>query len=81
MRFLQITLPRNCIFCIDQFVSILQKVIKDYYVFTKGKMKMTELLYISKQLFKVSSSLFKYIKTSNDYDRLNEYDRIEHIKK
>lgn len=68
-------------FCIDQFASIFQKVIKDYKIFTKGKMELTEISTIFKQLYKLSSSLFEYIKITNDDDKLKESDKIERIKK
>lgn len=77
----QIPIPTKCIFCIDQFTSILSKVIKDYNLFTKGKMEIKELSQISKQLYRVSSSLFEYIKVSKDDDMLTESDKIDRIKK
>lgn len=77
----QIPIIKNCIFCIDQFILILQKVIKDYYEITNGEMKTIELLIISKHLIRVSDLLYEYIKTSDEYDRRKEIDKIERIKK
>lgn len=44
-------------------------------------MEITELLNISKHLYRVSNTLFGYIKTSNDDDLLKESDKIERIKR
>lgn len=77
----QIPIPINCIFCIDQFTTILRKVIEDYDIFMKGRMEIIELSNISKQLYRVSSSLFGYIKVSDDDDLLKESVKIERIKK
>lgn len=77
----QIPIPRNCIFCIDQFALILRKVVNDYNILTKGKMEVSKLSNISKQLYKVSSLLFEYIKMTNDDEKLKASDKIERIKK
>lgn len=75
----------NCIskniFCIDQFVLILQKVIDDYYSIHKDKMEVTELLKIAKQLLRIATALLEYIKSSNEYYRMIEVNRIEEIKR
>lgn len=44
-------------------------------------MEIKELSQISKQLYRVSSSLFEYIKVSKDDDMLKESDKIDRIKK
>lgn len=75
----------NCIskniFCIDQFVLILQKVIEDYYSIHKDTMEVTELLKIAKQLLRIATALLEYIKSSNEYYRMIEVNRIEEIKR
>lgn len=75
----------NCIskniFCIDQFVLILQKVIDDYYSIHKDTMEVTELLKIAKQLLRIATALLEYIKSSNEYYRMIEVNRIEEIKR
>lgn len=75
----------NCIskniFCIDQFVLILQKVIDNYYSIHKDTMEVTELLKIAKQLLRIATALLEYIKSSNEYYRMIEINRIEEIKR
>lgn len=75
----------NCIskniFCIDQFVLVLQKVIEDYYSIHKDTMEVTELLKIAKQLLRIATALLEYIKSSNEYYRMIEVNTIEEIKR
>lgn len=75
----------NCIskniFCIDQFVLILQKVIGDYYSIHKDTMEVTELLKIAKQLLRIATALLEYIKSSNEFYRMIEINIIEEIKR
>lgn len=71
---------KNCIFCIDQLILILQKVIKDYSDVTKGNMEIKQLTEIAKQIEIVSESLYEYIRTFNEYDRMVEVNKIEEIK-
>jgi len=76
---------RNCIskniFCIDQFILILQKVVEDYYTANKGTVNVIGLLRIAKQLLKISIALLDYIKSSNEYNVMIEINKIEEIKR
>lgn len=76
---------QNCIskniFCIDQFLLILQKVVEDYYTTNKGTVKVIGLLRIAKQFLKMSIALLEYIESSNEYNLMIEINKIEEIKR
>lgn len=74
-------LIKSSIICIDQFHLILRKVSKDYYGIMNGKMQINEMIYISKELVRVSSSLYQYISMHTNHNRLKECDRFDRIKK
>ncbi|VVC44103.1 PKD/REJ-like domain,EGF-like, conserved site,EGF-like domain,PLAT/LH2 domain [Cinara cedri] len=71
---------KNCIFCSVQFISILQKVMKDYNEVANGKMEINTISKMSKELLRVSDFLYVYIKTSNETDKIIEVDNVEQIK-
>lgn len=71
----------NCIFCIDQLLLILQKVIGDYFLTSEDNMEVVNILEISKDLLRVSNELNKYIQTSNYDERMIEINRTERIKR
>lgn len=44
-------------------------------------MDIIQLTKIAKQFESISESLYEYLRTNNDYDRMVEVDKIEQIKK
>lgn len=77
----QIPIIDNCIFCIDQYVLIHRKVIKDYYEVTKNRIEIINISTIIRQLIKILNSFFEYMKTSDEQDRIKAAEKIDRIKK
>lgn len=77
----QLPIIDNCIFCIDQYVLVHRKVIKDYFAIAKNRIEIINISMILRQLIKISNSLFEYIKTSDEQDRMKAAEKIDRIKK